>query len=66
MLTVGETVDEMAHAFHALEKACQVQLLAESAASNGLKKAVIDDEDAAFTAATLSHREAAYLVSIFL
>ena len=56
----------MAHAFHALEKACQVQLLAESAASNGLKKAVIDDEDAAFTAATLSHREAAYLVSIFL
>ncbi|TIA82762.1 hypothetical protein E3P98_01151 [Wallemia ichthyophaga] len=62
LLTVGETVDEMAHAFHALERACHVQLLSESAASNGHKINTIDDEDAAFTAATLTHPEAAYLV----
>ncbi|TIB70003.1 aldolase [Wallemia mellicola] len=61
LLTVGDTVDEMAHSFHALERACHMQLLTEAAAANGHQKFVIDDEDAAFTAATLCDPEATYL-----
>lgn len=48
LLTVGETVDEAAYMFRLMEKNCEVQMLAEAAAANGLKKRVISNKDAAF------------------
>jgi len=39
--------------FSALDKQCKVQLMIEAAAANGLKKTLIDDEDAQFTANTI-------------
>lgn len=53
LLTLGATVDECAYLFAALDKQCHVQLLQEAAAANGIKKVIIDDEDAAFTAAAI-------------
>ncbi|GJJ08672.1 hypothetical protein Clacol_002891 [Clathrus columnatus] len=52
-LTLGQTVDEAIHLFTALENACRVQLMAEAASVNGLSKRIIDEEDAAYTAAVL-------------
>ena len=49
LLTVGETVDEAAYLFTIMEKSCQIQLLAEAAAANGLAKRIIGDEVAAYT-----------------
>jgi len=49
ILTCGGTVDEAAALFHALEQACQAQLLAEAAAANGCQKKIIGDAEAAFT-----------------
>jgi len=40
------------HLFYSLETTCRGQLLLEAAAANGLKKKVIDDEDAEYTAVT--------------
>jgi len=48
LLTVGETVDEAAFLFRLMEKSCEVQLLAEAAAANGIKKKIISDEEAAY------------------
>jgi ribulose-5-phosphate 4-epimerase/fuculose-1-phosphate aldolase len=48
LLTVGGTVDEAAFLFGSMERSCQVQLLADAAAANGLKKIVISDEEAAY------------------
>ena len=42
-------MDEAAAFFHALEQACQAQLLADAAAANGLKKKIIDDAQASST-----------------
>jgi len=53
ILTLGQTVDEAVHLFYVLENACKGQLLLEAAAANGLKKSIIEPEDAAFTANTL-------------
>jgi len=53
LLTLGGTVDEAAYLFSALDKQCKVQLMIEAAAANGIKKTVIDDEDAQFTANTI-------------
>ena len=53
LLTLGHTVDEAAYLFSALDKQCKVQLMIEAAAANGLKKTLIDDEDAQFTANTI-------------
>ena len=60
LLTVGDTVDEVAYLFSALDKQCQVQLMQEAAEANGIKKTVIDDEDAKFTAATIQHPTAIF------
>ncbi|KAM0790350.1 hypothetical protein ACM66B_003234 [Microbotryomycetes sp. NB124-2] len=62
LMTLGDTVDEAAYLFAALERQCKVQLMTEAAlaANSSLKKNVIDDEDAAFTAATLTNWEVAY------
>jgi ribulose-5-phosphate 4-epimerase/fuculose-1-phosphate aldolase len=48
LLTVGATVDEAAFLFGSMERSCQVQLLAEAAAANGIKKLIISDEEAAY------------------
>jgi len=53
LLTLGHTVDEAAYLFSALDKQCKVQLMIEAAAANGLRKTLIDDEDAQFTANTI-------------
>ncbi|GAA6041704.1 hypothetical protein JCM8097_003091 [Rhodosporidiobolus ruineniae] len=53
LLTLGDTVDEAVYSFALLERLCEVQLKVEAASAGGIKKKVIDDEDAAFTAATL-------------
>lgn len=36
LLTVGGTVDEAAYLFRLMEKSCEVELLADAAAANGL------------------------------
>lgn len=46
-------MDESAYLLSALENQCRSQLLVEAALKHGLEKTLIDDEDAAFTAATL-------------
>lgn len=48
ILTVAQTVDEAVFLFTSLEKSCQVQLLAEAAAANGIPKVIISDEEAQF------------------
>ncbi|RKK10736.1 hypothetical protein BFJ66_g17935 [Fusarium oxysporum f. sp. cepae] len=48
LLTVGQTVDEAAFLMTSMEKSCQVQLLAEAAAANGIPKRLISDEEARF------------------
>ncbi|KAF4928565.1 Meiotically up-regulated gene 14 protein [Colletotrichum viniferum] len=56
LLTCGGTIGEAAAFFIALERACQSQLLIESAiapgsngAASGLKKTLVDDEEAQYT-----------------
>jgi len=53
LLTVGQTVDEAAYRHIIMERTCQAQLLAEAAAANGIKKNIIHDEDAKYTADAL-------------
>ena len=57
LLTLGDTVDECAYLFSALEKQCQIQLLMEAAAANGVQKSIISERDASFTAAAIQHHE---------
>ncbi|PAV19523.1 hypothetical protein PNOK_0445700 [Pyrrhoderma noxium] len=61
LLTIGHTVDEAAYLFSALENQCRVQLMVEAAAANGLKKRIIDNEDAQFTANTIQYWENTYI-----
>lgn len=50
ILSAGKTIEAAVHRFMALERHCQVMLLADAAAAgNGAKPIPIDDEDAAFT-----------------
>ncbi|CAD6579326.1 MAG: hypothetical protein CYPHOPRED_000852 [Cyphobasidiales sp. Tagirdzhanova-0007] len=60
LLTLGESVDEATYLFSALDRMCKAQLLVEAAASKGLQKRVIGEEEAAFTAATLQYPENVY------
>ena len=48
LLTVGSTVDEAAFLFRLMEKSCEVQLLAEAAAANGVEKKIISDAEAEY------------------
>ena len=48
LITVGKTVDEAAFLFSLLEHSCEIQLKAEAAAANGLKKVLITPEEAAY------------------
>ncbi|KAG9251504.1 class II aldolase/adducin N-terminal [Emericellopsis atlantica] len=49
LLTVGSTVEEACFLMTLLERACQVQLLAEAAAANGVPKILIAEESARYT-----------------
>ena len=60
LLTVGSTVDEAAYLFTLMERSCEVQLLAEAAAANGLEKVFVEDESAEFTFRMASDPEALY------
>lgn len=60
LLTVGGTVDEAAYLFTLLERSCQVQLLVEAAAANGIPKQLIRDTDAAYTFKMTSDPESLY------
>lgn len=48
LLTVGSTIDEAGYLFRLMEKSCQIQLLAEAAAANGIPKKIIGDTEAEF------------------
>ncbi|KAK0203781.1 arad-like aldolase/epimerase [Desarmillaria ectypa] len=61
LLTLGNTVDEAVYLFAALDRQCKVQLMAEAAAANGLKKTIISKEDAEFTAKTIQWWENTYV-----
>ena len=54
---MGNTVDEAAYLFGALERMCHAQLQVEAACANGLTKRVIGNDEAAFTANTLQYPE---------
>ncbi|KAK2773818.1 aldolase [Colletotrichum kahawae] len=60
LLTVGQTVDEAAYLFTLMEKSCQVQLLAEAAAANGIPKRIIEDNVAAYTFKMTSSPDSLY------
>lgn len=60
LLTVGSTVDEACYLYTLMERSCQVQLLAEAAAANGLPKVYVPDEAAKFTFDSASDPEALY------
>jgi ribulose-5-phosphate 4-epimerase/fuculose-1-phosphate aldolase len=60
LLTVGSTVDEAAYLFTNMERNCEVQLMVEAAAANGIKKVLVDDEAAEYTFRTSSDPEALY------
>ncbi|KAK0435194.1 arad-like aldolase/epimerase [Armillaria borealis] len=61
LLTLGNTVDEAVYLFAALDRQCKVQLMTEAAAANGLKKTIISNEDAEFTAKTTQWWESTYV-----
>ncbi|KIW04783.1 uncharacterized protein PV09_03971 [Verruconis gallopava] len=49
LLTVGQTVDAAAFMFSLMERSCEIQLMAEAAAANGIPKVLIDDAAAEYT-----------------
>jgi ribulose-5-phosphate 4-epimerase/fuculose-1-phosphate aldolase len=57
---VGRTIDECIYLFCLLEKQCQLQLLVEAAAANGIPKRIIAPEDAAYTQASNGYWETMY------
>ena len=60
LLTVGTTVDEAAYLFTLLERSCEIQLMADAAAANGLKKILVPDEAAEYTFRMSSDPESLY------
>lgn len=60
LLTVGQTVNEATFLMTLLEGACQVQLLAEAAAANGVEKIIVPDDSAKFTFENSSDPETLY------
>ncbi|KAH7109864.1 class II aldolase/adducin N-terminal [Dendryphion nanum] len=49
LLTVGGTVDEAAYLYTLMERSCEIQLMVEAAAANGIPKVYVDDEAAEYT-----------------
>ena len=60
LLTVGGTVDEAAFLFCLMERSCEVQLMVEAAAANGIPKVYIDEEAAQYTFKMTSDPETLY------
>ncbi|KFY84342.1 hypothetical protein V500_09386 [Pseudogymnoascus sp. VKM F-4518 (FW-2643)] len=60
LFTVGKTVDEAAYLFMLMERSCEVQLLVEAAAANGIAKVYVDDEVAEYTHRMTSDSETLY------
>ena len=61
ILTVGETIEEAANWFYLLDKACQVQLLADAAASGrGGETHKITDEEAKYTRGVAGTKKAGW------
>lgn len=60
LLTVGGTVDEATYLYTLMERSCEVQLLAEAAAANGLPKVLVPDDAAEYTFRMASDPETLY------
>ncbi|KAF2028880.1 arad-like aldolase/epimerase [Setomelanomma holmii] len=60
LLTVGGTVDEAAYLYTLMERSCEIQLMVEAAAANGIPKVLVDDEAAAYTFKMASDPESLY------
>ncbi|KAL2356426.1 class II aldolase/adducin N-terminal [Cryomyces antarcticus] len=60
LLTVGGTVDEAAYLFTLMERSCEVQLMVEAAAANGMQKVYVGEQEAAYTFQMASDPEALY------
>ncbi|KAF2247176.1 class II aldolase/adducin domain-containing protein [Trematosphaeria pertusa] len=60
LLTVGGTVDEAAYLYTLMERSCEVQLMVEAAAANGIPKIYVDDDAAAYTFKMASDAESLY------
>jgi len=60
LLTVGGTVDEAAYLYTLMERSCEIQLMVEAAAANGVPKVYVDDEAAEYTFKMASDPESLY------
>lgn len=60
LLTVGNTVDEAAYLYTLMERSCEIQLMVEAAAANGVPKVYVDDNAAAYTFKMASDPESLY------
>lgn len=60
LITVGSTVDEAAYLFSLMDRSCEIQLMVEAAAANGIPKVYVDDEAAEYTFRMSSDPEALY------
>ncbi|KAK4888936.1 hypothetical protein LTR27_012216 [Elasticomyces elasticus] len=60
LITVGSTVDEAAYMYTLMERSCEVQLMVEAAAANGVKKVYVPEESAKYTFEMGSDPEALY------
>ncbi|KAK5700377.1 hypothetical protein LTR17_022985 [Elasticomyces elasticus] len=60
LITVGSTVDEAAYLYTLMERSCEVQLLIEAAAANGVEKVYVPEESAKYTFEMGSDPEALY------
>lgn len=49
LLTVGTTVDEACYLYTLMERSCEVQLLVEAAAANGIPKVYVPEESARYS-----------------
>jgi ribulose-5-phosphate 4-epimerase/fuculose-1-phosphate aldolase len=58
--TVGGTVDEAAYLYTLMERSCEIQLMVEAAAANGVPKVYVDDEAAEYTFKMASDPESLY------
>jgi ribulose-5-phosphate 4-epimerase/fuculose-1-phosphate aldolase len=60
LLTVGTTVDEAAYLYTLMERSCEIQLMVEAAAANGIPKIYVGDKEAEYTFRMSSDPEALY------
>lgn len=53
-------MDEAAYLYTLMERSCEIQLMVEAAAANGVPKVYVDDEAAAYTFKMASDPESLY------